>query len=95
MMKTLLVAFDSSFSQAIQWMFSKDVYQITPSEHALRLDLIGKVHGSESAETYFNDLEEKDKNEKTYGALLNCYARDKLTDKFLFHMKMMKKSGFA
>ncbi|KAG9442216.1 hypothetical protein H6P81_018070 [Aristolochia fimbriata] len=95
MMKTPLVAFDSSFSQATEWMFSKDVYQITPSEHALRLDLVGKVHGSESAETYFNDLEEKDKNEKTHGALLNCYARDKLTDKILFHMKMMKKSGFA
>ncbi|XP_068640404.1 pentatricopeptide repeat-containing protein At4g21705, mitochondrial-like [Aristolochia californica] len=81
--------------EATEWMFSKDVYKITPSEHALRLDLIGKVHGSESAETYFNSLEEKNQNEKTYGALLNSYAREKLTDKALSHMQKMKQLGFA
>ncbi|XP_068646201.1 pentatricopeptide repeat-containing protein At4g21705, mitochondrial-like [Aristolochia californica] len=81
--------------QATEWMCSKDIYKITPSEHALRLDLIGEVHGSGSAETYFNSLEEKDKNEKTYCALLNCYVREKLTDKSLAQMQKMKQLGFA
>ncbi|GAU35440.1 hypothetical protein TSUD_363960 [Trifolium subterraneum] len=67
----------SRFSQALQvseWMNKNGVCIFSPVEHAVHLDLIGKVHGFVSAETYFNNLKDIDRNEKTYGALLNCYV---------------------
>ncbi|KAG9441048.1 hypothetical protein H6P81_016902 [Aristolochia fimbriata] len=65
------------------------------SDHAVQLDLIGRVRGLDSAETYFNNLTEKDQDHKTYGALLNCYVREKLTERSLSHMEKMKMLGFA
>jgi pentatricopeptide repeat protein len=67
----------------------------SPVEHAVHLDLIGKVHGFVTAETYFNNLKDIDRNEKTYGALLNCYVRQRLIDKSLSHLRKMKELGFA
>ena len=66
-----------------------------PSDHAVHLDLIGQVRGLPSAERYFNNLNENDKTEKTYGALLNCYVRECLIDKSLIHFKKMKEMGLA
>ncbi|CAN1231842.1 Pentatricopeptide repeat-containing protein At4g21705, mitochondrial [Linum grandiflorum] len=67
----------------------------SPAEHAIRIDLIGKVKGFESAEDYFNSLRDIDKTHKTYGALLNCYVRQKQMDKSISHMQKMKELGFA
>ncbi|KAJ1381893.1 Tetratricopeptide-like helical domain superfamily [Sesbania bispinosa] len=67
----------------------------SPTEHAVHLDLIGKVHGYLSAESYFNSLKDQDKTEKTYGALLNCYVRQRQIDKSLSHLQKMKELGFA
>lgn len=78
-----------------EWMSNKGVCTITPIDHAVRLDLIGKVHGLASAESYFNSLSLEDKNEKTHGALLNCYVREGLIEKSLQHMQKMKELGFA
>ncbi|XP_077223576.1 pentatricopeptide repeat-containing protein At4g21705, mitochondrial-like [Tasmannia lanceolata] len=86
------------FKQALEvseWMKTKGVCVLTPSDHAVQLDLVGKVHGLASAESYFNSMSEEDKTEKTYGALLNCYVRERLTDKSLSHMQKMKELGFA
>ncbi|KAJ8624299.1 hypothetical protein MRB53_032829 [Persea americana] len=78
-----------------EWMGNKGICKITPTDHAVRLDLIGKVRGSASAESYFNNMSEEDKTAKTYGALLNCYVRERLLEKSLSHMQKMKQLGFA
>ncbi|KAK7405322.1 hypothetical protein VNO78_06545 [Psophocarpus tetragonolobus] len=88
----------SRFSQALQvseWMCTKGVCIFSPTEHAVHLDLIGKVHGFATAETYFDALKDQHKTEKTYGALLNCYVRQRQTDKALSHLHIMKELGFA
>ncbi|RXH99203.1 hypothetical protein DVH24_011528 [Malus domestica] len=86
------------FSQALQiseWMNQKGVCIFSPVEHAVQLDLIGKVRGFDSAEEYFNNLRDEDKNIKTYGALLNCYVRQRQVDKSLAHLRKMKGMGFV
>lgn len=86
------------FTQALEvseWMNKKGIYVFTPSEHAVQLDLIGHVRGFLSAESYFNNLKDQDKTDKTYGALLNCYVRQRQTDKSITHMHKIKEMGFA
>ncbi|TKY71691.1 Pentatricopeptide repeat-containing protein mitochondrial [Spatholobus suberectus] len=88
----------SRFSQALQvseWMYENGVCVFSPTEHAVHLDLIGKVHGFPSAESYFNALKDQHKTDKTYGALLNCYVRQRQTEKALSHLRTMKELGFA
>lgn len=84
------------FSQALQvseWMKSRDVYTFTPVQHAVQLDLIGKVHGFLQAESYFNNLSEQDKSDKVYGALLHCYVRQRETGRALAHLKTIRDKG--
>lgn len=76
-------------------MNKKGLCAFSPTEHAVQLDLIGKVRGFLSAESYFNKLKDQDKTEKTYGALLNCYVRQRQIDKSLSHLQKMKELGFA
>ncbi|GMN50814.1 hypothetical protein TIFTF001_019963 [Ficus carica] len=86
------------FSQALEvseWMNKTGVCIFTATEHAVQLDLIGRVRGFDSAEKYFNNLKETDKTEKTYGALLNCYVRQRQIEKSLSHLQKMKEIGFA
>ncbi|XP_021726442.1 pentatricopeptide repeat-containing protein At4g21705, mitochondrial-like [Chenopodium quinoa] len=86
------------FTQALEvseWMNEKGVCKFTPVEHAVQLDLIGRVRGFLSAESYFNSLSEQDQTDKTYGALLNCYVRQRQLDKSLSHLRKMKEMGFA
>ncbi|GFQ07801.1 pentatricopeptide repeat-containing protein at4g21705 mitochondrial [Phtheirospermum japonicum] len=86
------------FSQALQiseWISSNRAFTLLPGDCAVHLDLIGVVHGCEAAETYFNNLNDPDKNEKTYGALLNCYVREGLSTKTLHHMQTMRDLGYA
>uniref|UniRef100_A0A1D1XZQ2 Pentatricopeptide repeat-containing protein At4g21705, mitochondrial n=1 Tax=Anthurium amnicola TaxID=1678845 RepID=A0A1D1XZQ2_9ARAE len=78
-----------------EWMKERGIFSSMPSDHAVRLDLIGKVHGLGSAEVYFDSLDEKDKGDKAYGALLSCYVRECLMEKSLSHMNKMKELGFA
>ncbi|KAG8385560.1 hypothetical protein BUALT_Bualt03G0057900 [Buddleja alternifolia] len=84
-----------SGNKVSEWMKSRGTYTLTPVQHAVQLDLIGKVHGYVSAESYFNSLTEQDKTEKAYGALLHCYVRQRLTDKALAHLKQMKEKGLT
>ncbi|OMO65169.1 hypothetical protein COLO4_31487 [Corchorus olitorius] len=86
------------FTQALEvseWMNKKALCAFSPTEHAVQLDLIGRVRGFVSAESYFDNLKDQDKTEKTYGALLNCYVRQRQTDKSLSHLQKMKELGFA
>ncbi|KAK6124339.1 hypothetical protein DH2020_041909 [Rehmannia glutinosa] len=86
------------FAQALQvseWMTSKGIYELTPVQHAVQLDLIGKVHGFLHAESYFNSLSDQNKTDKVYGALLHCYVRQRQTEKALTHLNNMKEKGLA
>ncbi|TXG62316.1 hypothetical protein EZV62_013679 [Acer yangbiense] len=85
------------YSQALQvseWMSNSDL-QFSVSDRAVQLNLIGKVRGLESAESYFNSLGDEYKIDKIYGVLLNCYVREGLVDKSVSHMQEMKDKGFA
>lgn len=81
--------------QVSEWMNKKGICAFSPTEHAVQLDLMGRVRGFPSAESYFNNLPNNDKTVKTYGALLNCYVRQRQTDKSLSHLQKMKEMGFA
>lgn len=48
-----------------------------------------------SAEAYFNDLSPSQKNRFTYGALLNCYCKEKLADKAWAVFEKMDKMSWV
>ncbi|XP_054815821.1 pentatricopeptide repeat-containing protein At4g21705, mitochondrial isoform X2 [Prosopis cineraria] len=86
------------FKQALEvseWIRSKGLFPFSPGDQAVQLDLIGKVRGLELAEKYFQDLSDAEKTEKQYGALLNCYVRERLVDKSLSLMYKMKELGYS
>ncbi|PIM97435.1 hypothetical protein CDL12_30095 [Handroanthus impetiginosus] len=76
-------------------MKSRGTYTLTPVEHAVQLDLIGKVHGYLQAESYFKSLSDQDKTEKVYGALLHCYVRQCQTERAFMHLTIMKEKGIS
>lgn len=62
----------------------------TVSDHAIHLDLLAKARGIAAAESYFIDLPESAKNHLCYGALLNCYCKELMTEKAEGLMDKMK-----
>ncbi|XP_060188918.1 pentatricopeptide repeat-containing protein At4g21705, mitochondrial-like [Lycium barbarum] len=86
------------FSQALQvseWMRVRGLCPFKSGDCAVHLDLIGIVHGWEAAECYLNNLTDEQKNDKTYGALFNCYIRQGQVEKSLAHFQKMKELGYA
>ncbi|XP_057824851.2 large ribosomal subunit protein mL101 (rPPR4) [Cryptomeria japonica] len=80
--------------QVSEWISSRPDYQLAPADCAIRLDLIAKVHGIQSAENYFEGLPDVAKNKLTYGSLLNVYAREKLAGKAEAVMETIERSGY-
>ncbi|XP_072996765.1 pentatricopeptide repeat-containing protein At4g01990, mitochondrial-like [Typha latifolia] len=75
--------------ELMEWMVKTRGMNMSYTNHAIRLDLISKVRGVESAEEYFSTLPESAKNQRTYGALLSCYCSAKMADKAAtIHKKM-------
>ncbi|KAK7361645.1 hypothetical protein VNO77_03716 [Canavalia gladiata] len=62
----------------------------TVSDHAIHLDLLAKAQGIAAAENYFVNLPESVKNHLCYGALLNCYCKELMTEKAEALMEKMK-----
>ncbi|KAK4493175.1 hypothetical protein RD792_017969 [Penstemon davidsonii] len=62
----------------------------TISDQAIHLDLVAKSRGINAAETYFMNLPESLKNHLTYGALLNCYCKNSMTEKAEALLEKMK-----
>lgn len=81
--------------QISEWMDNCRGYRSSLADYAIRLDLIAKVRGIACAENYFDNLPEVAKIQPTYGALLNSYVREKLTEKAEVHMKKMEELGYA
>ncbi|XP_074569339.1 large ribosomal subunit protein mL101 (rPPR4) isoform X3 [Curcuma longa] len=74
---------------------SKRGMNLTVSDQAIHLDLVAKASGISLAEEYFVNLPESSKNQLTYGALLNCYCKELVTEKAEALMEKMKELGFA
>ncbi|KAL5725056.1 hypothetical protein ACHQM5_008243 [Ranunculus cassubicifolius] len=68
---------------------------MTVSDQAIHLDIIAKAQGIPAAECYFIDLPESSKTHLTYGALLNCYCKELMTEKAEALMEKMKELGFT
>ncbi|CAL8994194.1 unnamed protein product [Prunus brigantina] len=62
----------------------------TVSDQAIHLDLIAKTRDIPAAENYFIDLPETAKTHHSYGALLNCYCKELMTEKAEALMEKMK-----
>ncbi|XP_015870254.3 large ribosomal subunit protein mL101 (rPPR4) [Ziziphus jujuba] len=62
----------------------------TVSDQAIHLDLIAKARGIPAAENYFIGLPESLKNHLCYGALLNCYCKELMTEEAEALMEKMK-----
>ncbi|EEF34462.1 pentatricopeptide repeat-containing protein At1g60770 [Ricinus communis] len=62
----------------------------TVSDQAIHLDLVAKTRGIPAAEIFFIDLPETSKNHLTYGALLNCYCNQLMTEEAEALMEKMK-----
>ncbi|KAG9160122.1 hypothetical protein Leryth_015022 [Lithospermum erythrorhizon] len=80
--------------QLIRWMETSDM-GVNNSDRALEIDLLCKNEGIESAEKYFNELQQSAKTNKTYGALFSCYCREKNLDKALELFEKIKELGFV
>ncbi|XP_011079543.1 pentatricopeptide repeat-containing protein At1g02370, mitochondrial-like isoform X1 [Sesamum indicum] len=78
--------------EIIEWMEARK-FNFGHKDCAVRLDLIGKARGLAAAENYFSGLSPSAKVPCTYGSLLNCYCKVKMTDKALnLFSKMLKEN---
>ncbi|XP_042490125.1 pentatricopeptide repeat-containing protein At4g01990, mitochondrial-like [Macadamia integrifolia] len=80
--------------QLLEWIENRG-RKFTHGDHAIRIDLLSKVKGVAAAEQYFNGLRESAKTKETYGALLNCFCQEKMTDKAMALFKEMERLKFA
>lgn len=67
----------------------------TVSDQAIHLDLVAKARGITAAENYFISLPEPSKIHLTYGALLNCYCKELMTDKAEALIEKMKELNLS
>ncbi|EPS66397.1 hypothetical protein M569_08380, partial [Genlisea aurea] len=82
--------------EVFDWMNNRpERFRITTSDTAIRLDLIAKVHGIPSAESYFSRLTDELKDKRIYGSLLNVYARAKMREEAETLMDKMRTRGYA
>lgn len=66
--------------QLSEWMESKTSLT-NDADRAVRIELLAKGKNLDSAEEYFNGLQDSEKTTKTYGALLSCYCVKKHLEK--------------
>ncbi|OWM91029.1 pentatricopeptide repeat-containing protein At2g20710, mitochondrial-like [Punica granatum] len=81
--------------QLLEWMIEQADYKLTNSEIAVRLDLIAKVRSLEEAEEFFEQIPEKSRDFRIYGALLSCYALEKSMEKAEATLQKMRVLGYV
>ncbi|EXB79633.1 hypothetical protein L484_011573 [Morus notabilis] len=84
------------FNHALEislWMTDSRFLRISPSDAAIRLDLIYRVHGLERAENYFNSVSRKLRTRSAYVALLRSYVRENSVEKAKASMQEMRNMG--
>lgn len=80
--------------EIMEWTEKRGV-NLSFGDYGVRLDLIAKVQGITEAEKYFGSLPPSMQNQSTYGALLNCYCVEKMTDKALSLFEKMDQLNFT
>ncbi|CAJ1948964.1 unnamed protein product [Sphenostylis stenocarpa] len=70
-------------------------FRVSESDAAIQLDLIAKVRGLSSAEVFFLSLDDKLKDKRTYGALLNVYVHSRSKEKAESLFDTMRSKGFV
>ncbi|XP_061362333.1 pentatricopeptide repeat-containing protein At1g02150 [Gastrolobium bilobum] len=87
------------FQRALEvydWMINRpERFRISASDAAIQLDLTAKVHGVSSAEEFFLRLNDKLKEKRTYGALLNVYVHSRLKEKAESLLETMRSKGYV
>ncbi|EPS68930.1 hypothetical protein M569_05841, partial [Genlisea aurea] len=81
-----------NFKSAVQvreWAESHDI-QMNNADRAVHLHLLFRTKGLPDAEEYFKNLEESEKTDKTYGALLYCYCKELKHDMAVETFEKMK-----
>ncbi|KAL5724035.1 hypothetical protein ACHQM5_007349 [Ranunculus cassubicifolius] len=82
--------------EVLEWMNDRpDRFTLSSSDAAIQLDLISKVHGVSRSEEYFSTLSGTLKDKRTYGSLLNAYARLRMKEKAESLIEEMNRKGFA
>ncbi|GMN28014.1 hypothetical protein TIFTF001_001887 [Ficus carica] len=81
------------FVQISLWMTDNRFLRISPSDAAIRLDLIYRVHGLERAENYFNTMSRKLRTYCVYVALLRSYVRENSVEKAEATMQEIRNMG--
>lgn len=78
-------------------MISKgERFRLSPTDVAIQLDLISRVHGISNAEDFFMKLAKtRSKDKSIHMSLLNTYARCRMIDKAESFMSTMRKNGYA
>ncbi|EPS60636.1 hypothetical protein M569_14165, partial [Genlisea aurea] len=62
----------------------------TVRDQAIHLHLVAKTQGTAAAETYFINLPESSKDQRTYGALLHTYCKELMIEKSQALLQKMK-----
>ncbi|KAK7386159.1 hypothetical protein VNO78_26182 [Psophocarpus tetragonolobus] len=87
------------FQRALEvydWMNNRpERFRVSASDAAIQLDLIAKVRGVSSAEVFFLSLEDKLKDKRTYGALLNVYVHSRSKEKAESLLDTMRSKGYV
>ncbi|KAJ1397923.1 Tetratricopeptide-like helical domain superfamily [Sesbania bispinosa] len=78
----------------MEWMEMRKI-NFTWKNYAVHLDLVSKTKGLVAAENHFSGLPPRAKNKYTYGALLNCYCKELMTDKALALFDKMDELGYV
>ncbi|TKY52446.1 Pentatricopeptide repeat-containing protein mitochondrial [Spatholobus suberectus] len=80
--------------EIMEWMEMRKI-NFSWNNYAVQLDLVSKTKGVVAAENFFSALPPPAKNKYTYGALLNCYCKELMTDKALRHFDRMDELGYV
>lgn len=80
--------------QLSDWMETMN-FQINNADQAIRIDLLYKTKNLASAEKYFDSLQDSEKTQKTFGAILRSYCNEKEFGKASETFKKMKESNYA
>lgn len=81
--------------QISEWMTDWCYFLLSPSDIAIRLDLICRVRGLEHAENFFNMVPNDLKTSIVYGSLLRCCVQGHYTKKTEDIMDKMKHMGMV
>lgn len=68
---------------------------MAPSDAAIQLDLISKINGVESAEDYFENLQDDLIDKRVYGSLLNAYVHARKKEKAESLLVKMKEKDYC